>query len=173
MITLADVLASPSMSAASPLLRSGVPDTLERVVRWVHSSEVLEVAPLLRGGELLLSGGESLLALPEEKQEEYVRSLAARGIAALALQTAGPGIPLPETLVAAADRNTLPLIELRAGLHQILGRELFQYFVNRHDASLCHFLLKGVYVFSLRHTHGVSYGFCFRRSPLCPTQRES
>ncbi|QDY90036.1 hypothetical protein E7Y32_07290 [Arthrobacter sp. UKPF54-2] len=113
MITLSQVLATAPMAAATPVVRSSVPGTLQRAVRWVHSSEVLEIAPLLRGGELLLSGGESLLALPAAEQETYVRSLAARHIAALALQNAGAGVPLPETLVAAADRNGLPLIELR------------------------------------------------------------
>ena len=97
MITLAEVLASKPMSAADPLLRSNVPGTLQRVVRWVHSSEVLEIAPLLRGGELLLSGGEALLALPAKEQEDYIRSLAGRHIAALALQTAGQAAPLSET----------------------------------------------------------------------------
>ena len=114
MITLAEVLTNPSMAAASPLVRSSVPGTSERAVRWVHSSEVLEIAPLLRGGELLLSGGESLLALPAKEQEDYIRSLAVRHIAALALQTAGQAAPLSERLVAAADEYGLPLIELRS-----------------------------------------------------------
>ncbi|NVM93801.1 PucR family transcriptional regulator [Arthrobacter wenxiniae] len=114
MITLADVLASASMSAADPKLCGNVPGTLDRVVRWVHSSEVLEIAPLLRGGELLLSGGAALLALPPQEQEEYVRSLAGRNIAALALQTAGHASPLPERLIAVANEQGLPLIDLRA-----------------------------------------------------------
>ncbi|MDQ0755084.1 PucR family transcriptional regulator [Arthrobacter sp. B3I4] len=114
MITLAEVLALPAMAAASPLLRSDVPGTWQRPVRWVHSSEVLTIAPLLRGGELLLSGGEALLALPVEEQEDYVASLAARHIAALALQTAGQAALLSENLIAAANRNKLPLIELRS-----------------------------------------------------------
>ncbi|WP_287933104.1 PucR family transcriptional regulator ligand-binding domain-containing protein, partial [Arthrobacter sp.] len=114
MITLAEVLASQSMSAADPMLCSDVPGTLHRVVRWVHSSEVLEIAPLLRGGELLLSGGEALLALPSTEQEDYVRSLAVRNIAALAVQSAGRADPLPEGLIAAANANGLPLIDLRA-----------------------------------------------------------
>lgn len=113
-ITLAEVLASEPMRAADPVLRSSVPGTLQRVVRWVHSSEVLEIASLLRGGELLLSGGEALLALPPKEQGNYVRSLAARKIAALAVQTAGQSAPLSPELVAAADDNELPLIELRA-----------------------------------------------------------
>lgn len=114
MITLEDVLASGPMTAAEPVLRSSVPGTMERVVRWVHSSEVLEIAPLLRGGELLLSGGEALLALPADKQEAYIRSLAARHIVALAVQAGTQGVPLPDELVAAANSHGLPLIELRA-----------------------------------------------------------
>ena len=114
MITLAEVLSSKPMRAAEPVLRSSVPDTLQRVVRWVHSSEVLEIASLLRGGELLLSGGEALLALPAKEQEDYVRSLAGRKIAGLAVQTAGQKAPLSPALVAAADDTGLPLIELRA-----------------------------------------------------------
>ena len=114
MITLAKVLTSAPMTAADPLVRTNVPDTLGRVVRWVHSSEVLEIAPLLRGGELLLSGGEALLALPAKEQEDYVRSLAQRNIAALALQTAGHAAALSEGLIAAANESGLPLVELRA-----------------------------------------------------------
>lgn len=117
MITLGDVLASRPMAAADPVLRSSVPGTVERLVRWVHSSEVLEIAPLLRGGELLLSGGEALLALSADEQEGYVRSLAARHIAALAVQSGqmdGQGAALPAELVTAANKHGLPLIELRA-----------------------------------------------------------
>ncbi|MET3811393.1 PucR family transcriptional regulator ligand-binding domain-containing protein [Arthrobacter sp. UYEF3] len=114
MITLAEVLDSQPLSAADPVVRSSVPGTLERVVRWVHSSEVLEIAPLLRGGELLLSGGEALLALPAQEQQDYIRSLAGRNIAALALQTAGQGAPMSEWLIAAANQYGLPLIDLRA-----------------------------------------------------------
>lgn len=114
MITLAEVLALHSMSAADPVVCSNVPGTLKRVVRWVHSSEVLAIAPLLRGGELLLSGGEALLALPADEQENYVESLAKRKIAALAVQTAGRAGSLPDGLVAASNAHGLPLIDLRA-----------------------------------------------------------
>ncbi|ALE91371.1 hypothetical protein AOC05_01755 [Arthrobacter alpinus] len=114
MITLAEVLASTAMSEADPILRGNVPGTLRRIVRWVHSSEVLEIAPLLRGGELLLSGGAALLALPPQEQDLYIRSLAGRNIAALALQTAGQGAPLSARLIAAADSYGLPVIELRS-----------------------------------------------------------
>jgi len=114
MITLAEVLASHPLAEARPLLRSTVPGALQRAVRWVHSSEVLEIAPLLRGGELLLSGGEALLALPAKEQEDYISSLAGRKIAALAVQTAGQAAPVSNRLIAIANQYGLPLIELRA-----------------------------------------------------------
>ncbi|WP_125610034.1 PucR family transcriptional regulator [Specibacter cremeus] len=113
MITLADILASPPMAAADPMLRTDVSGTAQRAVRWVHSSEVLEIAPLLRGGELLLSGGQALLALPADEQTAYVRSLGARGIAALALETAGVPDGLSAGIIAAAEAAGVPLIELR------------------------------------------------------------
>ncbi len=113
MIELADVLASPALAAADPVLRTAIAGTAERPVRWVHSSEVLEIAPLLKGGELLLSGGQALLELPAGEQVRYMRSLGARGVAALAIQTAGRTEPLSPEIIAAAESCQVPLIELR------------------------------------------------------------
>src|SRR5690349_12841676 len=91
-LLLRDALAHQSLQAAQPLLLTDVPDALLRTVRWVHSSEVLDIAPLLQGGELLLSGGQALAGVGAARQVDYVRELAARGIAALALET-GPALP--------------------------------------------------------------------------------
>lgn len=72
-------------SAEPPRFLNNVPEALNRPVRWVHSSEVLDIAPLLSGGELLLSGGQALAGVTAERQADYVRELAARGgVAALA-----------------------------------------------------------------------------------------
>jgi purine catabolism regulator len=48
-ITLHDVLELPSLAGAGPVVRAGR-SRLSRLVRWVHTSELLDVAPLLRGG---------------------------------------------------------------------------------------------------------------------------
>ena len=70
-------------------------------------------APLLDGGELLLTGGEALALASEERRITYVRQLAERGVAALAIET-GVALPsLPSSMVAAAEAAGLPLIELR------------------------------------------------------------
>lgn len=110
---LDEVLKHRSVTAADPLLRAGASAVEGRQVRWVHSSEVLDIAPLLRGGELLLSGGQALATASDERRVDYVRELAGRGVAALAIET-GPSLPdIPESMLVAAESNSLPLFELR------------------------------------------------------------
>ncbi|WP_347108766.1 PucR family transcriptional regulator ligand-binding domain-containing protein [Paenarthrobacter sp. S56] len=112
-LVLAEALAYPTLQAADPLMRTGSPDALSRPVRWVHSSEVLDIAPLLQGGELLLSGGQALAGVAPARQAEYVRELAARGIAALALET-GPALPeIPQAMLDEAETAGLTVLELR------------------------------------------------------------
>lgn len=113
MLTLAEVLEDPTLRPAAPVLVAGGDAVAGTQVRWVHSSEVVEIAALLSGGELLLTGGELLTGLRPAAQISYVSSLAARGVAALAVQSAGTGHGLPGELVAAAEQAGLPLIELR------------------------------------------------------------
>ncbi len=109
---LADAFEHESLKAAEPVLRTDVPEALSRQLRWVHSSEVLDIAPLLRGGELLLSGGQALATASDERRVDYVRQLAARGIAALAIET-GPELPaIPESMLDAGQEAGLPIIEL-------------------------------------------------------------
>ncbi|MFI2566744.1 PucR family transcriptional regulator [Paenarthrobacter sp. NPDC018779] len=112
-VHLGEALASPSLKAAEPLVLNDVPGALDRPVRWVHSSEVLDIAPLLSGGELLLSGGQALAGVTGERQAGYVRELAARGVSALALET-GPALPgVPQAMLDEAQAAGLPVIELR------------------------------------------------------------
>ncbi|MGO4604076.1 PucR family transcriptional regulator [Terrabacter sp. 2YAF2] len=112
-LLLSEILASGVLTAGAPQVVAGERAVDTTRVRWVHSSEVLEIAPLLSGGELLLTGGVALLALKPAAQVEYVWSLASRGVAALAVETAGSGRHLPAELVAAAEEAGLPLLELR------------------------------------------------------------
>ena len=111
-VTLATVLEHPSLAVADPAVRAGR-GALDRRVRWIHSSEVLEIAPLLRGGELLLTGGEMLAGAAESEQRRYVRELAERQVAGVAIET-GPRLPeIPEALLAEADGVGFPVVELR------------------------------------------------------------
>jgi purine catabolism regulator len=111
-VPLEEVLSSEPLRAGDPVVVAGLEAVPRRAVRWVHSSEVVHIAPLLRGGELLLSGGQAFLALRPGAQLEYVRSLAERAVAGVAIETAG-GRTLSPEIVAAAEELGLPLVELR------------------------------------------------------------
>ncbi|GAA1873622.1 PucR family transcriptional regulator [Paeniglutamicibacter psychrophenolicus] len=114
LLNLNDVLATPLFIKAHPRIMAGAENAATNLVRWVHSSEVLEIAPLLRGEELLLSGGQNLLALRVEAQVQYIQSLAERKVAALVIDTVGLNRSLSPALIEAAETDGLPLIELRA-----------------------------------------------------------
>jgi len=112
-IRLQQVLDHPTLSVADPVIRAAAGTAARTQLRWIHSSEILDIAPLLDGGELLLTGGEALAHASEERQVMYIRQLAERGVAALAIET-GIALPsLPSAMVSAAEASGLPLIELR------------------------------------------------------------
>jgi purine catabolism regulator len=111
-LTLARVLDHASVRKGEPRVLAGT-EGLHRRVRWVHSSEVLEIASLLRGGELLLTGGEMLAAAPPADQQRYVRALAERRVTGVAIET-GSGLPvIPAVLLFEADALGFPVVELR------------------------------------------------------------
>lgn len=101
----------------TPVLRRGVPEVLAHEaglgneIRWVHASEVSNIASLLRGGELLLSTGMGL-DRATAGQDRLVRELAERQIAALAIELGSSLRAVPKGLVRAAERHDLCLIAL-------------------------------------------------------------
>ena len=112
-ILLEDALKHPTLAAAEPVVRAAARAAARAQLRWIHSSEIIDIAPLLAGGELLLTGGEALALATEERQVNYIRQLAERGVAAVAIET-GAALPsLPSSMVSAAEEAGLPLIELR------------------------------------------------------------
>ena len=110
-LSLAAVLAHPAVLQCRPVVLAG--DPAARTVRWVHSSEIYEIAPLLRGGELLLTTGLGLAGCTAEERRAYVRALAARDVAGLALELAGSLPEPPEDMVAEAERLGLPFVALQ------------------------------------------------------------
>ncbi len=102
---------------ALPVLRRGVPDLLahqaglDHEIRWVHASEVLNIASLLQGGELLLTTGMGLAEGPSAHRR-LARELADRQIAALVIELGSSLSAVPSSLVRAAEDNGLCLIAL-------------------------------------------------------------
>ncbi|MFJ8436567.1 PucR family transcriptional regulator [Kitasatospora sp. NPDC094019] len=113
--TVARVLDLEVMRRGLPQVVAGA-DHLERPVRWVHVSELPDVAGMLQGGELVLSTG---IALPEDREglARYVRELADIGVAGLVIEYGRRYFDsLPRALVHAAEQRGLPLIALRREL---------------------------------------------------------
>jgi len=81
-----------------------------RTVRWVHSTELLDPTPWLRGGELLLSTGLQLSGA--KVQRELVELLADHEIAGLGFGTGFVHKKVPAALLGAARKRGFPLFEV-------------------------------------------------------------
>src|SRR5215470_6096215 len=101
-----------------PVVRRGLPRVvagaggLDRRVRWVHAAELVDIAHLLRGGELVLTTG---IALPSDEPglTRYVDELAGVGTAGVVIELVRRWSDhVPPAMVAAAERHSLPLITL-------------------------------------------------------------
>jgi purine catabolism regulator len=79
-------------------------------VRWVHSTELPDPTPWLKGGELLLTTGLQLES--PKQQRELIDRLADHDIAGLGFGTGFTHKRLPAALVTAARRRGFPLFEV-------------------------------------------------------------
>jgi len=85
-------------------------DSAQTHVRWVHSTELLDPTPWLRGGELLLTTGVQLDGA--KAQRELIERLADHRIAGLGFGTGFGYKRLPAPLVTAARKRSFPLFEV-------------------------------------------------------------
>jgi purine catabolism regulator len=85
-------------------------DSARARVRWVHSTELIDPTPWLKGGELLLTTGMQLHG--PKLQRELVDRLADHEIAGLGFGVGFTHRRLPAALVKAAERRSFPLFEI-------------------------------------------------------------
>lgn len=114
-LTVREVLAHRVLQSADPQVLSGTAH-LDRDVRWVHSADLYDIAPLLRGGEVLLTNGVGLLGVDEAARRLYVRRLAETGIAALFFEIGRTFSAVPREMVDEATEVGLPVVELQPTL---------------------------------------------------------
>jgi len=108
---------------------------IDRAVRWVHISEIVDPTPWLSGGELLLTTGLQLER--PEIQAEYVARLAGHGLSGLGLGTGFAHATVPEAMARAADEHRFPLFEVPYEVPFIAVTEkAFTHLVNEHYAVL-------------------------------------
>ncbi len=127
MLTLADVLQMPAVRSADPQVLAGA-GHLDRPVRWVHTTELADIGPLLRGGDLVLTTG---IALPDHDDglTRFALSLADAGAAGLFVELGRRWSTVPAALVGQCDARGLPLVALRrevrfAAIAQAVGERL-------------------------------------------------
>jgi purine catabolism regulator len=108
--TVAEVLALPELQRGRPEVVAGARG-LGRRVRWVHVSELADIATLLRGGELVLTTG---IALPDSAEglAGYVTELDAAAVSGLVIELGRRFVAVPEALTLAAERHGLPVAAL-------------------------------------------------------------
>jgi PucR family transcriptional regulator, purine catabolism regulatory protein len=104
MLTVADLVGELGLALASGERSAG------RGVRWVHSTELLDPTPWLRGGELLLTTGLQLSGA--KLQRELIDRLAEHRIAGLGFGTGFTHRKLPVALVEQAEKHEFPLFEV-------------------------------------------------------------
>jgi purine catabolism regulator len=76
--TVRSILGLPVLREAGPRILGGE-EALDRPVRWVHVSEVLDISGLLSGGELVLTTGLELEKAPG-LTGPFIRSLEEAGV---------------------------------------------------------------------------------------------
>ncbi|GAB7007034.1 PucR family transcriptional regulator [Nocardioides sp. AN3] len=111
MITVSDVLLMPVVRSADPQTLAGH-DGLSRSVRWVHTTELPDIAGLLREGDLVLTTGIAL-ADTAEGLAAFAHSLAESGAAGLFLELGRRWQEAPPALVETCEIEGLPLVVLR------------------------------------------------------------
>ncbi len=108
-ITVRTLMAQPSMGLT--LLTTGAVD--DQPLTWVHVSELVDPTPFLSGGELLLTTG---LTQPVGEDSaawnRYVVRLAGAGVVGLGFGTGLSHQQVPQSLIAAANRTGVALIEV-------------------------------------------------------------
>lgn len=120
--TIGEVLALEPVRHGGPRVVAAE-ESLNRLVRWVHVTEVPDIASLLRGGELVLTTGIGLPA-DDAGLRAFVAELAEVGVAGLVVELGRRyhgGVP--KVMVAAAARHGLPLVELRRATPFVLITE--------------------------------------------------
>jgi purine catabolism regulator len=104
------VLTVESLVAELGLTLATGQENAQANVRWVHSTELLDPTPWLRGGELLLTTGLQLMGA--KPQREFVERLAEREIAGLGFGTGFVHKKVPAAILNAARKRGFPLFEV-------------------------------------------------------------
>lgn len=108
--TVRDLLAEPGLG----LVVRAVPDGVDAPVRWAHATELLDPRPYLRGQEIVLTVGMSLVDAAACRA--FVDHLAEAGASAVGFGSGDVRPQVPTGLVEACTARGLPLLEVPRGV---------------------------------------------------------
>lgn len=108
-MTVEELLRLPALAPAEPEVLCG---DHAREVRWVHTSEIFDIAPLLKGGEALLTSGLGLVGASTTRVRQYAQSLVAIDVAALLFEVGRTFSAVPPELIDELDSAGIALIRL-------------------------------------------------------------
>jgi purine catabolism regulator len=117
------MLVSDLLERTDLRLRLIVRGDLSRHIRWVHSSELRNPAPYLRGGEVVLSSG--VWYVDDASVERFVGGLAESGVAALGFGTHAELPVVPPAVVRAAESKGITLFEVPDDVPFLVVTEAF------------------------------------------------
>ncbi|NNN09712.1 MAG: hypothetical protein HKL85_11055 [Acidimicrobiaceae bacterium] len=109
-LTLGEILELDVLQRGGARVVSGA-SLLEREVRWVHITELADIAHLLQGGELLLTTGMGITS-SADMQRRYVTELVEAGVSGVVFELGRNFKTVPTAMVRAANRIGLPIIVL-------------------------------------------------------------
>jgi PucR family transcriptional regulator, purine catabolism regulatory protein len=133
--TVREVLALPELRHGKPEVVAGAAG-LDRRVRWVHVSELADIATLLRGGELVLTTGIALPAA-DDALARYLDELAGAEVSGLVIELGRRFDAAPGALAGAAERHGLPLVALHREVRFVAVTEaVHSLIVNAQVAQL-------------------------------------
>lgn len=103
-VSVRDLLSVPGLG----LRLVAAPGEVDRLVRWAHPTELLDPRPYLRGGELVLTVGSSLIG--EEQCRTFVQNLLEAGVTAVGYGLGDVSEEVPPALLALCRDHGLPLL---------------------------------------------------------------
>jgi DNA-binding PucR family transcriptional regulator len=109
-VSLRDLLSVPPLG----LRLRAVPERADALVRWAHSTELIDPRPYLSGQELVLTVGTSLQ--DDQRCRDFVDHLLDAKVTALGYGVGDVTEDIPPALLHACQERGLPLLEVPAGV---------------------------------------------------------
>lgn len=109
----------------------------DRRIRWVHSSEALDIGQFLRGGEVILTTGIELVRVDAERRRRYIKDLCSFGASGLIIERNRALTRIPREIVEMARTLNLPVITVAPDTSFMeITEQVHSAIVNEHQEML-------------------------------------